>query len=316
MRPTRARTGSAAAALIAALLTTSALTIPSRAQKADTPPPAIPLQELAQSQPQPAPATPPAATAPPAAAAAPREAPLPREAVHADVSTRRIAVTSTFSGTGIIVFGAVDNSRQVSAESGLYDVVIVISGAPARLVARKKSNVGGLWINTSSLSFTSVPSYYAITSTRPIEEVASEDVLKSSGIGFDFVPMTLSRSAGSLTALEIKEWRDAVVRLKRRDRLYQQDEYGVAFVGRSLFRAAFDMPATVTVGAFETRVYLFRDGELLSSYTTKLNLEREGVEQFVHRFAFDHPFFYGVFTVLIAVGAGMLASYVFNRGSH
>jgi hypothetical protein len=76
------------------------------------------------------------------------------------------------------------------------------------------------------------------------------------------------------------------------------------------------MPATVTVGAFETRVYLFRDGELISSYTTRLNLEREGVEQFVHRFAFDHSFFYGVLTVLIAVAAGMLASYVFNRGSH
>jgi uncharacterized protein (TIGR02186 family) len=297
------------AALITALLATSVLVMPLRAQRVEQPAPTAPATGAQQPSPA-APATPPAA-------AAAKEPPLPREAVHADVSTRRIAVTSTFSGTGIIVFGAVDNSRQASAESGLYDVVIVISGAPARLVARKKSNVGGLWINTSSTTFVSVPSYYAISSTRPIEEVASEDVLKSSGIGFDFVPMTLSRSASSsLTAAEIKEWRDAVVRLKRRDRLYQQDEYGVAFVGRSLFRAAFDMPATVTVGAFETRVYLFRDGELLSNYTTKLNLEREGVEQFVHRFAFDHPFFYGVFTVLIAVAAGMLASYAFNRSSH
>jgi uncharacterized protein (TIGR02186 family) len=277
---------------------------------APPPPPASPIPQ----QPTPAQVTPAQVTPPPPAEAQPTQAPPPpRESVHADVSTRRIAVTSTFSGTGIIVFGAVDNSRQASAESGLYDVVIVISGAPSRLVARKKSNVGGLWINTSSTSFTSVPSYYAIASTRPLDEVASDDVLKSSGIGFDFVPMTFSRSARNLTAAEIKEWRDAVVRLKQRDRLYQQDEYGVAFVGRSLFRSAFDMPATVTVGEFETRVYLFREGELLSTYTTKLNLEREGLENFVHRFAFDHPFFYGVFTVIIAVGAGMLASYVFNR---
>ena len=306
MRRARTWCDGGGAALMAALLTAYVLVVPLRAQGVNQPAPTAPTPPPIVT-PQP---SPPAAAAPPTVA-------LPREAVHADVSTRRIAVTSTFSGTGIIVFGAVDNSRQASAESGLYDVVIVISGAPARLVARKKSNVGGLWINTSSTSFVSVPSYYAISSTRPIEEVASEDVLKSSGIGFDFVPMTLSRSAAtSLTAVEIKEWRDAVVRLKRRDRLYQQDEYGVAFVGRSLFRAAFDMPATVTVGAFETRVYLFRDGELLSSFTTKLNLEREGVEQFVHRFAFDHPFFYGVFTVFIAVAAGMLASYAFNRSSH
>lgn len=293
--------------LTAGVLTAFALVMSSSAQRQDQVPPTLPqvAQQLPPPQVTPAPGT----TAPPQETAPV----LPRESVHADVSTRRIAVTSTFSGTGIIVFGAVDNSRQASAESGLYDVVIVISGTPSRLIARKKSNVGGLWINTSSTTFTSVPSYYAISSTRPLDEIASEDVLKSSGIGYDFVPMTLHRSASSLTAVEIREWRDAVVRLKRRDRLYQQDEYGVAFVGRSLFRAAFDMPANVTVGAFETRVYLFRDGELLSNYATKLNLEREGLEQFIHRFAFDHPFFYGVFTVLVAVGAGMLASYVFNR---
>lgn len=289
-------------------LTACALVGAAVAQRpAPSQPPSLPTQPAPPAQ------VPPPAPAPAQETRPPVAPPLPRESVHADVSTRRIAVTSTFSGTGIIVFGAVDNSRQASAESGLYDVVIVISGAPSRLVARKKSNVGGLWINTSSVTFTSVPSYYAISSTRPLDEIASEDVLKSSGIGFDFVPMTFHRSARNLTAAEIKEWRDAVVRLKQHERLYQQDEYGVAFVGRSLFRSAFDMPATVTVGAFETRVYLFRDGELLSTYTTKLDLEREGLEHFVHRFAFDHPFFYGVFTVLIAVGAGMLASYVFNR---
>ena len=244
-------------ALMTAALTASALVGAAMAQHPTPPQPPPPS---AQPVP-PAQVTP---TPPPA----PEAPPLPRETVHADVSTRRIAVTSTFSGTGIIVFGAVDNSRQTSAESGLYDVVIVISGAPTRLVARKKSNVGGLWINTSSTTFTSVPSYYAISSTRPLDEIASDDVLKSSGIGFDFVPMTFHRSARNLTADQIREWRDAVVRLKRRDRLYQQDEYGVAFVGRSLFPSAFDMPATVTVGAFETRVYLFRDGELLSTYKT------------------------------------------------
>lgn len=295
------------AVLAIAALTAGTLVGAAEAQR-PTPPQPPPASEQPAS---PAQAAPPPPSAPPAPA--PEAPSLPRETVHADVSTRRIAVTSTFSGTGIIVFGAVDNSRQTSAESGLYDIVIVISGAPTRLVARKKSNVGGLWINTSSTTFTSVPSYYAISSTRPLDEIASDDVLKSSGIGFDFVPMTFHRSARALTAAEIKEWRDAVVRLKQRDRLYQQDEYGVAFVGRSLFRAAFDMPATVTVGAFETRVYLFRDGELLSTYTTKLDLEREGLEHLIHRFAFDHSFLYGVFTVLIAVGAGMLASYVFNR---
>src|SRR5262245_53231252 len=66
---------------------------------------------------------------PPARPAAPPAQP-PRETVQADVSTRSVAVTSSFTGTEIIVFGAVDNSRQQTAESGFYDIVIIIEGTP------------------------------------------------------------------------------------------------------------------------------------------------------------------------------------------
>jgi Putative transmembrane protein (Alph_Pro_TM) len=56
-----------------------------------------------------------------------------KEAIQADVSMRSVAVTSSFNGTEVVIFGAVDNSRQASAESGLYDVVIVVEGTPTKL---------------------------------------------------------------------------------------------------------------------------------------------------------------------------------------
>jgi uncharacterized protein (TIGR02186 family) len=240
---------------------------------------------------------------------------LPRESVQADISTRRVAVTSSFSGTEIVVFGAVDNSRQTSAEAGLYDVVIVLVGTPTRLTARKKSRVAGIWVNTDSVSFLSVPSYYAIVSTRPLDEVASEDVLKSTGIGFEHVPMVVAKSDAD-RAEDIKAFRESVVRLKRKERLYGIDEYGVAFIGRSLFRASVDVPANVTLGSFDTRVFLFRGGELLSQYNARLNLEREGVEDVLHAFAFSYPLSYGLATVLLAIGAGLLASSLLGRNGH
>jgi uncharacterized protein (TIGR02186 family) len=240
-------------------------------------------------------------------AASPAATPEVRETVQADVSTRRVAVTANFSGTEIVVFGAVDNSRQTSAEAG----------TPSRLVARRKANVAGMWMNVQSLVFDSVPSYYAIVSTRPLDEIASPDVLKAYDIGFDHVRMTLS--SGSFSGpptKQIKEFRDAVVRIKQKERLYQQEEYGVAFIGRSLFRATVDLPANVTVGPFDTRVFLFRDGELLSQYTARLNLEREGVEEVLHGFALRRPLLYGLATVALAVSAGLLATAVFRKGAH
>ncbi len=241
---------------------------------------------------------------------------LPRETVQADVSTRRVAVTSSFTGTEIVVFGAVDNSRQTSPEAGLYDIVVVVTGAPARLMARKKNRVLGIWLNTDKLEFTSVPTYYAIASTRPLDDIASEEVLKSSGIGFAYVPMTLATGESEArTAAEVKDFRDAIVRLKRKQKLFNQDEFSVAFIGRSLFRASVDVPANVTLGSFETRVFLFRNRELLHQYTARLDLEREGLEDTVHAFAYGYPLLYGLATVLLALGAGLLASTVFRKSA-
>ena len=120
----------------------------------------------------------------------------PVETVEADVSTRSVEVTTGFTGHEILVFGAVDNSQQPESrgqdQSGgaYYDVVVVVEGTPYPVVVRRKSNVAGVWINTSSVLFASVPSYYAIASTRPIDEIAGPAVLERNSIGFAHIKMT------------------------------------------------------------------------------------------------------------------------------
>ena len=59
-----------------------------------------------------------------------------KESVEADASTRQVAITSSYTGTEILVFGTVENSVQPSAEAGTYDVVVVVEGAAAPVVVR------------------------------------------------------------------------------------------------------------------------------------------------------------------------------------
>lgn len=241
--------------------------------------------------------------------------PEPIEVVQADVSTRNVSVTSSFTGTEIVVFGAIDNSRQPSAESGLYDVVVVVEGTPSRITARKKEPVLGIWLNTSSTSFDGVPSYYAIATTRPLDEVAPEATLIGYEIGFEHVRMNPT-SQERLPPAQMKAFREAVVRLKQKEGLYVAEPHGVVFIGKSLFRATIALPANVTVGPFDTRVYLFKNERLISQYNLRLNLEREGLELWLHNFAFKQPFFYGLATVILALLAGLAASTLFSKASH
>jgi uncharacterized protein (TIGR02186 family) len=237
-----------------------------------------------------------------------------KESVEADVSARNIAVTANFSGTEIVVFGAVDGSQQPSAESGYYDLIIVVEGVPTRAVVRRKSNVAGLWLNTASVIFDNVPSYYAVASNRPIDEITTKEFRVLHGIGFNNVKFTPAVGQSQpLSNEDLKQYRDALVRLKRQERLYVEHPFGAGFTGKSLFRASVVLPANVTVGPFVTHVYLFREEQNLYKVSVRHTLGREGLEYYLHAFAYGLPTLYGMTTVAIAVGAGLLASAAFRK---
>ncbi len=246
-----------------------------------------------------------AATWAPVAAVEPK-----RETIEADISTRNVSVGSDFSGTRVVVFGTVENSRQISADDLLYDVAVVIVGPREGLVARRKGNVAGLWINTSSFRFRDVPSYYAVISTRPVKDIASRPILWQHGVGFDNMRIVPDESIG---ARDAEQYRSAVVRVKKQQGLYREEPRGVAFMGRSLFRASVDLPANISVGEFTAWVYLFEKGDLITTYKTRLGLQRDGFENALHGFAMGYPLLYGIAAVSLALLAGFAATWVFKR---
>jgi uncharacterized protein (TIGR02186 family) len=238
-----------------------------------------------------------------------------REKIEADVSTRSVEVTTDFTGHEILVFGAIDNSQQPEDEDRYYDVVVVVEGTPLPIVVRRKSDLAGVWVNTSSMVFASVPSYYAIASTRPVEEVAGPKVLERHAIGFAHIKMTPTPGYQlRFNDYELAAFKAAVIRLKQQEQLYVvQANDGVTFTGRSLFRSTVALPANVPVGPLVARTYLFRDGEVVSAHIARVTLERAGVERFLHVFAYRYPFSYGIFAVILAAVSGLLASAYFRR---
>jgi hypothetical protein len=69
----------------------------------------------------------------------------------------------------------------------------------------------------------------------------------------------------------------------------------------------------VPVGPLETRVHLFREGRLLSTYRARVTLRREGLERLLYAFAIGYPLVYGLFAVSCSVVAGLGASALIRR---
>jgi uncharacterized protein (TIGR02186 family) len=222
----------------------------------------------------------------------------------ADVSDRLIAITTAFVGGEVVVFGAVDET------SG--DIVITMKGPLQSQMVRRKSRVAGIWINRDRVAFEDVPSFFAIASTRKLDEIASKEVRDQFGLGVDHLDFSLSDQA-DYSAEERKAFADALIRNKQKADLYTMTPVAVTFPGSRLFRTTFAFPANVPPGNYQIEVLRLEDGQVAGAQQSSLQISKVGIEADVFDFANQRSALYGILAIVIAVASGWLAGVVFRR---
>jgi uncharacterized protein (TIGR02186 family) len=218
-----------------------------------------------------------------------------------DLSSHLISITSSFTGTDLLLFGATE-------ERG--DVIVVVRGPQQPLVIRRKTRVLGIWVNRNSVRFSNVPGYYAVAANRPISEIASATLLARLQIGTENLRLNPVKR---IDETDLLPYRDAVVRAKVRDGLYQENAGRVVFLGPKLFRVRIGFPAKVPVGTYQAEVYLVRDDQVISAQATPLFINKSGAEREIFDFAHQQPIAYGAIAVFLALAAGWLAATFFRR---
>jgi len=233
------------------------------------------------------------AAAPPAGAAEP---------LVADLSKHLVAITTGFSGSDVLLFGAVE---------GDGDVVVVVRGPTRRETVWRKQRRFGIWINTGQAQIDGAPSFYRVAATRPLERIATADMLASHQIGVDNIAMSVDDRDNSAAPAE---YRAALVRLKQRQGLYGDKTDDIGFLSHRLFRTDMRFPGNVPVGTYLIEVFLFVDGQVVGAQTTPLAISKIGLGADLYDFAHQHAATYGIIAVLLASAAGWLAAIAFRKG--
>lgn len=221
----------------------------------------------------------------------------------ADLSSHLVAITAGFTGTEVLLFGAIE---------GEGDVVVVVTGPTQEVIVRRKDKLLGIWLNARSVGFTGVPSFYATASSRPLGEIANEAVRARLEIGTGNLRLPLS-GGQSVTPADEADFRAALIRRKQARGLYPATVGQVGFVGRTLFRTRLFLPSNVPTGNYTVTVYLIREQEVVSAQTTPLLVSKAGFGADVYEFAHNQSAAYGAIAVIIAVMAGWLASLIFRK---
>jgi uncharacterized protein (TIGR02186 family) len=226
------------------------------------------------------------------------------------LSQDQVEITSNYTGTNIVVFGAIESSDNTASPTG-RDVVVVIRGPDAGMIVRRKVRIAGIWINRDSMKFGGMPTYYFVASTRPLSKITSPQILQRYQIGLAGIE---PQSMSTHDPAKAEPYRLAAIHERVLSGLYAETT-GVEFLSYSLFRVRVPIPATVPRGEYTAEVYLFRDGNVVSAQSTPLDVEQSGLERRIYRFAHRSPLIYGFAAVFMAMLFGWLSSLIVRQQS-
>lgn len=233
--------------------------------------------------------------------------PLRAEEVVLGLSQDRVAITTNFDGSDILVFGAV--KRESPLLDDPLEVIITISGPRQPVVVRRKDRMFGIWVNAAHLPVSAAPTFYAVATSAPLTEVLSEVEDLRHKIS---VPRAI-RAVGAPEGIgDAQAFIDALIRIRQSESQFQNLENTVSFRDQTLFSAAISLPANLTEGSYQTRIFLTRNGAVVSSYETAIEVNKAGLERFLYNLAHQQPLVYGLMSLAIAIIAGWLAAAVFR----
>jgi uncharacterized protein (TIGR02186 family) len=237
--------------------------------------------------------------------------PAAAESLATALSSHRVLITSNYTGTAVAVFGAVERDAQTVSRGAGYDLVVTVKGPRQSLVVREKEMLGPVWLNREQQKFPDAPAYLAVLAARPLAEITSPTLRRRQRIGLHALlfaeDFTYDRGGAD------EPFRDALLRLKRREGLYLEQERGVTFLTPSLFRASIPLPATAPPGNYDVEVVLLADTVILARTQTSFEMVKIGFEQQVGEMARDLAPLYGGATALLALFFGYVASIIFRR---
>jgi uncharacterized protein (TIGR02186 family) len=237
--------------------------------------------------------------------------PASAERLVSMVSREEVAITSSFSGETLTLFGNIEPEAGAAQKfvEGPFNIVIVITGPLQDRVARFSEPVFGVWMNTQQAVFNNFPSYYQVLSSGALEGMMPATTLD----GLDILPEDQVRLAlvpGAKNGLTLGR---ELVRLMTKEGHIAVNPNGVVFRSSTFYAAQITLPSDVQPGPFLAHTYLFKNGALIAERTEGFTVRKIGFERFLGLAATGQPLLYGIVCVLLALFTGWLGGVVFKR---
>ncbi len=224
-----------------------------------------------------------------------------------EVSQHEIEVRQGFTGTELLLFGAILNPEGTRAGRD-YDIAVVLKGPIQSILVREKRKLAGMWINADSSGFRSAPLFYAVASSRPMREIVDEKTAAIYELG---LPSLQLSPIGTIDPKMQERFAAGLVDLNQRGQLYQEQPGGVKISEQVLYQARISLPSSVPTGLYTAETFAIQKGRVVASAISRVEVRKSGFEGAIVRFADKQSFLYGLLAVSVSVLMGWMAGRLF-----
>lgn len=223
------------------------------------------------------------------------------------IEPEKILVDLFYTGTIVHVRG--------EAPAG-DNLVILCIGEESTAELKQKGKVWGLlWLNIGNIAFKHVPFFYQLASSKKLEDLASDGDLIRAGVGFRALEAkAVPENGGERNRLF---WE--LMKLKKSEGLYAMQEGQLEIDTQGPlqnYSTTFRFPAAAGPGEYRIHLVGFDEGKAVILADRALFVQLSGAAASIKSLSLNHGLLYGIFSVAVALAAGLLTGLVFGRRPH
>ncbi len=224
------------------------------------------------------------------------------DGVVADISSYYVDISPRFTGTRVLLYGAVD------IDNG--NVILIIKGPRQNFLLDKQERVLGIWVKGKTILYDNVPHFYHIISSEPVDKIASLSAIETYNLALDALDIT-----GTENRLVVSEQAELRQYLRKMEQsgLYSQSTENFVWLGKRLFRVELNFPVNVPTGTYILESYHLRDGYVVSAQALPLFIRKSGFLGFLYAFADNFGYLYGLVAMIVACMMGYGAHRLFGK---
>ncbi len=228
--------------------------------------------------------------------------------VSLDLDNPEVRISAFYNGTVVHATGTVPAGSEA---------VVRVSGHPEDLHLKKKGKMGGvLWMNVGDLTFANAPKVYMLYTSA-----GATSTLKDARLEYSYGAL-LDRIEISPAGEDKAFWFDEFLKLKKKNSVYAEYPEAITFGreenGQRAFQVDLVVPPRMGEDDYTVEVFAVKDGRVIGKGARELRVRQVGFPKKLTSLAFDHSLAYGIFSVLIALAAGLVMGVVFKDkgGAH